>query len=35
LGSINLRVTELICMLFVFVVCVVTNFSLVLGPLGM
>jgi hypothetical protein len=34
LGSINLTVTELICMLFVFVVCVVTNFSLVLGPLG-
>jgi hypothetical protein len=26
--------TELICMLFVFAVCVVTNFSLVLGPLG-
>jgi hypothetical protein len=27
-------VTKLICMLFVFVVCVVINFSLVLGPLG-
>ena len=25
---------ELICMLFVFAVCLVTNFSLVLGPLG-
>jgi hypothetical protein len=27
-------VTKLICMLFVFDVCVVTNFSLVLGFLG-
>jgi hypothetical protein len=27
-------VTELICTLFAFAVCVVTNFSLVLGPLG-
>jgi hypothetical protein len=35
LGSINLTVTELICMLFVFAVCVVTTFSLVLGPPGM
>jgi hypothetical protein len=34
LGSINLTVTELICMLFVFVVCIVTTFSLVPGPLG-
>jgi hypothetical protein len=34
LGSIYLIVTELICMLFVFAVCAVTNSSLVLGPLG-
>jgi hypothetical protein len=34
LGSIYLIVIELICMLFVFAVCGVTNFSLVLGPLG-
>jgi hypothetical protein len=34
LGSINITVTEHICMLFVFDVCVVTNFSLVLGPPG-
>jgi hypothetical protein len=34
LGSVDVTVTELICMLFVFAVCVVTNFSLVLAPLG-
>jgi hypothetical protein len=33
-GHISLSVTELICMLFVFAVCIVTNFSLVLAPLG-
>jgi hypothetical protein len=27
-------VTELICTLFVFVVCIITTFFLVLGPLG-